>query len=189
MRQWMAGRGASAAVASAVTLLVAGGGYAIASGGGTIHACASKRNGALRLAKNCKKKEKGLSWNAQGPKGATGAMGPTGAMGAPGATGAPGAQGVTGPRGPAGATNVVERDNSGTIPANGNLFNIQVNCNPGEVATGGGAFDGGNSGIYLYQSGPSPIINGSTPNGWVAAFHNTTATAGTGFVFVICASP
>jgi hypothetical protein len=182
MRQRMTSRGASAALASALTLLVVGGSYAIASGGGQIHACASKRNGMLRLAKHCTKKEKGVSWNARGPKGAMGATGATGA------NGPPGGQGVTGPRGSAGATNVVERANSGTIPANGDIT-IPVDCQPGEVATGGGAFDRGNSGVYLYQSGPSPANVGLTPNGWIASFHNTTATPGTGIVFVICASP
>ena len=113
----------------------------------------------------------------QGAQGGQGPRGPTGPMGAPGSPGAPG------------ATNVITRDVSGVVPASGNLLNLQIDCQPGEVATGGGAFDQGNPNIWIYQSGPSPASPNQTPTGWEASFHNTAGTAGTGYSFVICASP
>jgi hypothetical protein len=91
MKKPFASRGAAAASASVLTLLIAGGGYAIAAGGGTIHACAKKSNGALRVAKRCRKSEHTLTWNAQGP------AGPRGAQGTQGAAGPRGAQGPQGP--------------------------------------------------------------------------------------------
>jgi collagen type I alpha len=97
----------------------------------TIHACAKKKDGRLRTvagAANCRRDERALQWNVQGPKGdpgsegpagpagpagtagqtgAAGPMGPAGAVGPagpPGATGPAGAQGPQGPAGPQGAT-------------------------------------------------------------------------------------
>ena len=89
MRRLFASRGTSAAATGVLVLLLAGGGYAIAASGGQIRACASKRNGALRLANKCKKSERRVSWNATGP---AGARGPQGAQGP---------QGTQGPAGPA----------------------------------------------------------------------------------------
>jgi hypothetical protein len=69
----------------------------MASGGGTIHACANKTSGALRVARHCKRNERVLSWNAvgpQGPKGNPGSPGASGSTGASGTTGAPGAPGT-----------------------------------------------------------------------------------------------
>lgn len=100
MKGLFASRATSAAAAAVVVTLVAGGGYAIASGGGTIHACAKKSNGALRLANKCKKSEKGLSWGIQGPPGASGKNGTNGTNGTNGAAGQQGATGAPGQRGP-----------------------------------------------------------------------------------------
>jgi hypothetical protein len=74
-------RATTVIAAGAVSALLAGGTYALAAGGGTIHACASKRNGALRLAHRCLKTEKRVSWNAAGPPGAQGQQGVTGPAG------------------------------------------------------------------------------------------------------------
>lgn len=85
-----------------VAACATGGGFALAAGSGTIHACARKTNGALsmRHGKGCGKDRTALSWNAQGPTGATGA---TGALGPAGATGPAGVMGPAGPSGPPGA--------------------------------------------------------------------------------------
>jgi len=75
---------------------------------GVINACMQKRTGRLRVVSSagaCRKGERPLSWNAQGPAGppgATGPGGPAGAPGPPGVTGAPGPAGATGARGPTG---------------------------------------------------------------------------------------
>lgn len=72
-------------IAAAVIALIAGGTYALAAGGGTIHACAKNSNGVLRIARRCKKGEHGVTWNVrglpgiQGPKGDTGPISPSNA--------------------------------------------------------------------------------------------------------------
>ena len=93
---------------AAACLLAVGAGWAIAASTtstATIHACASKSTGVLRLARTCKRSERRVSWNTAGPRGPRGlrgiqgAKGDTGAKGATGATGATGAKGDTGPAG------------------------------------------------------------------------------------------
>jgi hypothetical protein len=80
----------------AVTALVlaSSGGWALAAkGGSVIHACASKKSGALRVAGKCRKRERGLIWSVHGsagPRGLQGAIGPQGPAGSKGPQG-PGA--------------------------------------------------------------------------------------------------
>jgi len=72
------------------------------AGADTIYAC-KKPNGTLRIvskATRCKRRQKKLSWNTQGPAGANGANGSNGSNGANGQNGA---------RGPAGAFLVVDQ--------------------------------------------------------------------------------
>jgi hypothetical protein len=77
-----------------LALAGAGGAYALASSnGGTITVCVKHTGGALYTAKKCARHDQQLSWNKQGPAGATGAQGPAGT---------PGPQGAQGPQGPAG---------------------------------------------------------------------------------------
>jgi hypothetical protein len=67
----------------AIGLLI-GGGAAIAAtttSSTTIHACVSRKNGAVYIAKKCTKTTKALSFNQRGPTGATGPAGATGAAG------------------------------------------------------------------------------------------------------------
>lgn len=94
------------AVLAGTVLLTAGGGaYALASSShGTITVCVHHKGGALYKARKCAKHDKKLSWNQQGPAGATGLAGPTGPRGATGASGTAGATGPAGPIGPKGAT-------------------------------------------------------------------------------------
>jgi hypothetical protein len=110
MRRLVASRATSAVAAGLLVLGIAGGGYAIASDGGTLQACAHKGTHVLYTGK-CKKGDKKLSWSQVGPRGATGrsgatgAVGPRGVTGATGATGAAGAAGAVGPIGPSEAFN------------------------------------------------------------------------------------
>jgi hypothetical protein len=108
-------------VLAAVVVAVGGGAYALAAGN-TIHACAKKSNGALRLASRCKHSERGVSWNITGPKGATGATGPKGATGAAGATG---------PQGPAGTTSVVAgfKDGPVVLPFSTTTYTTEATLN------------------------------------------------------------
>jgi hypothetical protein len=94
MKRLLTSRAATAAISAVLTLVVAGGGYAIASGGGTITVCVSHTTGALYRAGGCRKRDRKLSWNQTGPQGV---QGNAGAQGAQGIQGIQGIQGVTGP--------------------------------------------------------------------------------------------
>jgi Lamin Tail Domain/Collagen triple helix repeat (20 copies) len=75
--------------------------------GSVIQACRQKITGLLRVVPNasrCTRGELPISWNAQGPMGATGAIGATGPQGPQGDPGPPGAQGSAGPTGDRGPT-------------------------------------------------------------------------------------
>jgi hypothetical protein len=52
------------------------GGIAVAAGSKTVHTCASKKTGALRVAKHCSHNEKAYSLGARGPRGASGPSDP-----------------------------------------------------------------------------------------------------------------
>lgn len=112
MRRLFAARGTSAAAVGVLVVLVAGGGYAFASGNKTITACVHHAGGDIYIAKKCAKHDKKLSWGAAGAAGSKGATGGTGAPGATGGPGGTGAPGAAGPQGP-GATNVTY-DTTGT---------------------------------------------------------------------------
>jgi hypothetical protein len=97
------------AVATVCLLAVVGaltasafGAFTSAAAPGKITACAKKKGkgkGLLRLASKCKKGERRVAWNVQGPPGpagSNGAQGAPGNTGAPGLTGAPGTPGTPG---------------------------------------------------------------------------------------------
>ena len=72
----------------------------------TIHACAARKDGRLRLVSGlaaCRRHERAVSWNVRGPKGVPGPPGPAGKDGLVGAAGTRGQDGQTGPAGPVGA--------------------------------------------------------------------------------------
>ena len=87
-------------VASTLALFLAlgGGAYAattIPGRDGVIHACYKQASGGTRIVaagKKCRKGERAVRWNQQGPRGLAGAAG------------TPGANGASGPQGPAGPT-------------------------------------------------------------------------------------
>ncbi|MGE0462190.1 MAG: collagen-like protein [Vicinamibacterales bacterium] len=124
-----------------------------------------------------------------GPSGATGPVGPQGEPGPQGPTGPAGPQGPAGPIGPAGTTTLRARIQTGLAQAR--LGGSAVaSCEPGEVATGGGAHAGGQPGVHLTQSTPYPLPEeGQAPTGWFASFENPTDTNRDIFVYAICAVP
>ena len=72
----------------------------------TIHACAGKQGGRLRLvakAADCRRQERPVAWAVVGPRGIAGPPGPQGDPGPAGAPGEAGPGGEPGPPGPAGA--------------------------------------------------------------------------------------
>src|SRR4051794_23129530 len=71
-----------------------------------IHACVDLREGEIRIVKPsepCKRDEKRLMWNVEGPAGPTGPAGPQGPTGSIGPQGPAGPQGSVGPQGLQGA--------------------------------------------------------------------------------------
>lgn len=96
--------------AALVTAMAAGAGVSKAVSNvteGEITACVSYETGNFYSPDStgdgqCYEYDDVLTWNAQGPTGATGAQGPEGQKGAAGPQGAPGPQGVQGPQGPQG---------------------------------------------------------------------------------------
>ena len=155
-------------------ILVGAGGFAFAaSSSGVIHACANKKTGALRLSNSCKKKtERAAVWNVQGPQGLPGKNGTNGTNGT---------NGINGTNGANGATAVVIREKSLSA-----VSTVQVQCNSGERAVGGGGFSSaGNLIVSVPINSVGGTNPGNTPTGWQATFSatgNVTAT-------VVCASP
>jgi hypothetical protein len=66
----------------------------LATSSNVIHACASKRDGALRLAVSCGQRERPVLWNVQGIPGSNGTEGANGSNGADGAPGTARAYGL-----------------------------------------------------------------------------------------------
>ncbi len=161
MRRLLASPGTAAIAVGVVALLAAGGGYAIASGGGTIHACAKKSNGALRRANKCQRGEKGVSWNINGPRGSAGA------------TGAQGPQGPQGPTGPAGPFP------NGNLPTGTTVRGVFFMT--GQAAASGAEAVDSLSFVYTLSSAPTPhfITAGSAaPAGCPGTADDPEAAAG-----------
>jgi hypothetical protein len=155
-----------------------------------------------------------ITWNQAGPAGPQGPKGDTGAAGVPGPQGPQGAAGPPGPQGPAGpvgpqgpkgdagvpgATHIVAR--SMTVSAFRDGQPLEVSCNPGEVATGGGGHVSSdavdqqlsNSGLGPGSPGvitaSEPIVTNGSVTGWrVKANRTLNATLVPLTVWVLCAS-
>jgi hypothetical protein len=87
------------AAAALVVLAAAGAISAATTAEGTIRACKNNRHGLLRIpaaTAACKRNEKPVQWNVQGPPGPAGVAGPAGPAGPPGADGPPGPKGEPG---------------------------------------------------------------------------------------------
>jgi hypothetical protein len=140
-------------------VLLAGGGYAIASSGGTINACVHKHGGGLYIGR-CARHDAKLSWNIQGPQGLQGPIGPRGPQGPQGSQGTQGPKGDTGQTGPAGtAVGYADIALNGSIQANTTPFNVSaanVSHTPG-------------SGVYCFVNLPF------TPHSAMVAADNSFA--------------
>jgi len=129
MSSWLLARARIPFLVVAVLIVLAvGSGWAIAASTistATLHACASKRTGVLRLASKCKSSERSVSWNTvgpRGPRGLQGAKGDTGATGVSGAKGDAGAKGDTGAAGTARAYGYVDTTCTGGTGQDCGLF-------------------------------------------------------------------
>src|SRR6184192_3248271 len=94
------------AVAAASVGAAYAAGSAIVPSNNVIYACQLGDDGVVRIVSDpsrCRRYERVIAWNAQGPKGdpgPAGASGPMGPAGPPGLNGAPGPTGSTGAMGP-----------------------------------------------------------------------------------------
>lgn len=140
----------------------------------TIFACVDKTTGALRLPpptapKVCGSNETSITWNQEGPQGATGATGVQGDTGAQGPQGLPGPKGDTGAQGPKGNTGATGAQGQAgpqglpgvsgmqVVTANGpssnaNLQVVTATCPAGKKAISGGAFP-------IFDTGVSGIVD------------------------------
>ena len=132
-----------------------------------------------------------ITWNQSGP---------TGPQGPQGAAGPPGPQGPKGDAGAPGATHVVAR--SATVPSFRDGQPLEVSCNPGETATGGGGHVSADDiDLRLYETGATgggspgvitasePIVTNGSVTGWrVKANRTLNPTLVPLTVWVLCAS-
>lgn len=86
MKRLLHARGTLAAMVSILVVLATAGGYALASGAGTIKACVHNRSHTLYVGK-CHKGDSHLQWNQAGPRGVVGPRGTAGPTGDTGAAG------------------------------------------------------------------------------------------------------
>jgi hypothetical protein len=113
-----------------------------------------------------------------GPAGHTGPVGPAGRAGP---TGLKGDTGMTGARGP---VNVVMRiGTAGAVAANASAT-ASVDCDAGEMATGGGFFT--QVGVQVTASRPFPLTAGAQATGWQATVKNTTASSASFGAYAMC---
>ncbi len=109
-----------------------------------------------------------------------------------GPSGPRGAQGIAGSPG---ATRVINREGPFVTIAADDSETASVNCNPGEVATGGGVGQSNGALLDMQAVTSVPIVGaGGVPTGWTVRAANvdsnsdnmgTTAVA----AYVVCASP
>jgi Collagen triple helix repeat (20 copies) len=133
-RQWVIGAAcaASGMMLGAATIAVAS---PDTSAQGVIHACVKTVGDSPNLrvvseAGDCKKNERPLDWNLQGPAGERGALGP---QGIDGAQGVPGPQGERGPQGPQGPSGPASESRVGDSDAGGAFFSRQELVAPAYV--------------------------------------------------------
>ena len=113
-------------------------------GPATIHACAARKDGRLRLVapgRACRRSERAATWSVRGPAGTAGTAGPAGAPGTPGASGesgpagARGADGARGPKGEPGTLGSFEALDGLPCQANGRACTIALAFDPGGRAS------------------------------------------------------
>lgn len=176
---------ANVAATLALVLAMSGGAVAATGGfssGGKLQACVSEQ-GAIRLLKagqRCRKGQKAVSWNQEGP---AGPRGPQGAAGPAGATGAAGTPGAAGAKGLDAFTHVVIRRAVRTGFLTGDEI---VKCNTGEIAVGGGVTSGSTA-ARVWASAPLDFEGPEeAPTAWLAGIANPEPL--TTKFYAICAS-
>ena len=196
------------AIATIATVgVISGAAYAtgLTGSAGTIRACASRANGALRVVQGqarCRSAERLVTWNAAGRPGTAGPIGPQGPTGATGPQGPSGPQGATGPVGPQGSQGpaaVLGLSYPATTFANpaAGMYGVPDGVNFGDVPCGAGTKVVGGG---VHTSGTDQFVNESYPSdgsgtgnagqaGWGATVENTGTTAESFTVYAICVNP
>jgi hypothetical protein len=172
--------------ATLALVLAMSGGAVAATGGfssaGKLQACVNEQ-GTIKLLKagqRCKKGQKAVSWNQEGPAGPRGAQG---AAGAAGTTGAAGPAGAAGPRGQDAFTHVVIRR---AVKAGFVTGDEIVKCNAGEIAIGGGVTSGSTA-AKVWATAPLDLGGEEeAPTAWLAGISNPEPL--TTRFYAICAS-
>jgi hypothetical protein len=154
----------------AVFVALGGGAYAAASSipgrDGVIHGCYAKKKGNLRLiaaGRRCSKRENGIAFNQQGPRGLSGGRGATGSRGPTGGTGSPGAKGEQGPQGPGASTFTATLTSGAPKTALATLANgvtVTGQCSVGEVEL---TIETAGPGTHLQISGTSRLTGALMP--------------------------
>jgi hypothetical protein len=118
-----------------------------------------------------------------------GEAGPAGAPGSPGPSGPPGPAGNPGVQGPPGPVSI-KFVTSPTTPVAAGTMGVQVAvCPAGMVAIGGGTFNDSPDKAVSINSSDWDSTVGGTPNEWVGATNNASATSTNMWVDVICTTP
>jgi hypothetical protein len=131
----------------------------------------------------------------RGPRGMRGSQGPAGPTGPAGAAGARGPAGPPGPAGPTGDEGPPGEDGFAYTAVSedmlfsnlGETVSKTVDCEPGEMATGGG-YSGHAEGIVILGSAPANPDPDGSPTAWnVIAMNNDGDSYGF-TIYVICAA-
>jgi hypothetical protein len=165
---------------------------ATASAGAFIVTSKNIKNGTIQTVDLSAKAKRALKGNRglTGLPGLTGAAGPAGPAGPKGDKGDQGPPGEPGEPGESGLTYTWTYEEPLTTTA-GQVSSKRVECDPGEVATGGGYVEGINPYIDIYASYPGyPDLSPSDepPTGWTVIAKNNHPSADILIrVFVVCA--
>ncbi|MFI6596795.1 hypothetical protein ACIBHX_11105 [Nonomuraea sp. NPDC050536] len=177
------------AVSGAVVVLSATGAaaYAAGSSSSVITACVSS-GGSVRVVSastKCKKGERRLDWNREGPQGPQGAEGSRGSQGERGPRGA---QGPAGPAGSGGGGKIAMRTVDASLQPN-DATTIKVKCESGETATGGGFSAAVNGSVRASFPGlDNSDRNGGPFQGWIVFAENPAKSPIQVRAYALCAS-
>lgn len=152
---------------STVAVAMTGVAMAATDGANTIHACAAKSGGALRMSGHCTSQEHGVTWNVTGPRGPKGQRGPRGARGA---TGKPGAPGQPGQPGLSGYTEVQNSFGDDSTVDSGEVTDT-VHCPAGTDVVGGGFQNLDGTAIDVRTDGPTDVTDGT--QGWQLVYETS----------------
>ena len=169
-------------------------GWAMTSANEKFVACAKKKGGAMRLvdaAKDCRKTERVVTWNQQGPRGLPGPRGIAGENGEDGLDGEDGVDGDDGEDGFDGddGTNATVKWRyvvTAPISVTGTMVVSSTACPPElPIAVNGGYQPPFGSSISVTAS--APVMTGSTPTQWQVRLANGGAPADV-VVWVLCSN-